>query len=167
MKIIKPLFLIILLSSFLLGCAQMKQMAINNTCSKSNAYTVGVNDGRTNSEMRLDFASICPDNQDVYNEAYIKGYKFGLSQYSNKTNVNINNSSNGSNGHNNRGWGCIDSFSAKNGQVCGYGCMKGKFNKVYCGKTKQENCVKDSFGDVKCGVHCHVSSSGLEVVCDN
>ena len=140
-------------------------MAIESTCSENQAYTTGVNDGRTNQPMNSNYAGICPTNQAEYNQSYASGYKFGLEQYSKKVDINIDNS-NGHSGKDYSQWGCIKNPFSANGQVCGYDCIKNNFGDIYCGKNKYDTCIKNNFGDIKCGEHCRIAPYSNNIVCE-
>jgi hypothetical protein len=161
----KQTITVILIMTGLSGCAELQQMAIENTCSQNQAYSAGVNDGRTNQQMQSNYAGICPTNQNQYNQSYASGYKFGLEQYSKKVDINIDNS-NGGSGNNQSTWGCIKDPFAPNGQVCGYDCKKNNFGNIYCGKTKYDTCIKNNFGDIKCGKNCRISPYSSDITCE-
>jgi hypothetical protein len=147
--------ILIVLLALSSGCQQLKQMEINDKCSKSKAYSAGVNDGKDNKDMASDYASICPkDKRKSYNKAYRQGYQFGLKQYAKKAPKN--------DGQHTSEWGCMTSFTQK---ICGYDCTKGIGEKVYCGKTKHDQCIKDSSGNVKCGLHCRTKKYGPGIKC--
>ncbi len=122
------------------GCAQLTKMQIESTCSKNAAYAAGINDAKANKDMRSDYAQICPDHQDEYDNSYKAGYKFGLQQHSKTIDININHSS-------------------QTAQ-----CMKDNFGDEYCGLKKGDNCVKNAYGDIKCGLHCSINDFN-EITC--
>ena len=143
---------------------QKKQREIKKTCSSDEAYATGVNEGRQNKAMNANYASICPKNQSEYNQQYIKGYQFGLEQYSKQVHININNNENEKRKHYSK-YSCLYS-SLTLGQVCGYDCMVDNFGNVYCGKNKHDNCVKDSSDKIECGHHCQVLPNNKGIKCD-
>jgi len=141
---INPLFIKAISVSLLLlglsGCAVIRQA----TCNTNSAYAAGINDGQTSQAMDPDFASICQTNQTQINNAYRRGYTTGLKHKTRQPSTTGGD----------QGWSCLDDFGQ---QVCGYNCIKDPFDKVYCGKHRDDNCVTDPFNKTMCGLHCRIN----------
>jgi hypothetical protein len=89
------------------------------------------------------YARVCDTDKSSANSAYRAGYTAGL-QAAPPTPHHKKKDD---------GWGCIKQpFKT----VCGYGCMKGSFDKVKCGAKPHDTCVKNDFSEIKCGRHCSV-----------
>jgi hypothetical protein len=60
------------------GCAELQQDWINDNCNASAAYANGMNDGKDGQDMQANYAGGCPANISELNQAYQKGFKYGL-----------------------------------------------------------------------------------------
>lgn len=143
------------------GCAQLQQYNIEQNCNASAAYASGINDAKNGQDMQRNYASDCPANNQQLNDAYQKGFKFGLAHTpAPGAQVNIYNGGNGARGY---GRQCIkDNFGDK---ACGYNCVKTPF-KVQCANIPGNNCVKNVFNDIQCGRNCRVDAFN-NIKCDS
>ncbi len=110
-----------------------------NYCDLNAAYSVGFSQAQQGIPLAPRFGESCSGNYDAVKLAYSRGYRAGQVA----------------------GMGyqrqCLKTTF---GEVCGYSCKRGTFDKIKCARFPGQSCLIDKFGNVKCGYSCMKDNFG-------
>lgn len=122
-------------------------------CNPDAAFAAGLNAGKSNDDMEVNFAAKCGAYTKTLNAKYADGYKFGYLNQKEQLHET----------YNRRQYKppeqCLETFGKK---VCGYDCKK-SFNKVMCAEKPSQQCIVGNFGNIECGYSC--IKAGQSIAC--